>query len=213
MKVDLWAPGTALSKNSSGRHLLNAMCDLTQFVVSNITTEKYAEHIAKVFMDNVVLLFSMVAILVIDSTSSFKSIFKDMCSALGIIYWTLSCRNHKGMSVEKYHHFLNKTQTISYQDRGMHDVFLQNKKSSQYAPNSTPIDGTDILISVAAVGREFRVLLDVELLKTPTTLKQGNSGLYEYLRHVSNKSHFATSIFQIIIKERRTAHRERWNQN
>ena len=37
--------------------------------------------------------------------------------------------------------------------------------------------------------------------------------MYEYFWHVSNISQFATSILHILIKEQRTAHRERWNQN
>ena len=65
---------------------MNYMCDLTQFVVSTITTETHAEHIAKGFMENVVLLFSMAVILVVDAGSWFNIVFKDMCASLGIIY-------------------------------------------------------------------------------------------------------------------------------
>ena len=86
------------------------MCDLTQFVVSTITTETHAEYFAKLFMENVVLLFGMVLILVVDDNSRFKIVFKYMCASLVIIYWPLVRRNHKGMRVEKYHRFLNKTQ-------------------------------------------------------------------------------------------------------
>ena len=55
MHADLWAPDAALSKNSEDRSLLNDMCDFKQFVVSNITTETHVEHLAKPFMENVVL--------------------------------------------------------------------------------------------------------------------------------------------------------------
>ena len=51
-------------------------------------------------MDNVVLLFGMVANLVVDVRSRFNSIFKDMCAALGIIYWPLARGNHKVISVK-----------------------------------------------------------------------------------------------------------------
>ena len=87
MHVNLWYPGTALSENSTGRHLLNAMCDLTQFVISTIITETHAEHLVKPWMDNIVLSFGMVTILVVDANSWFKIIFKDMFIALVIIYW------------------------------------------------------------------------------------------------------------------------------
>ena len=109
MHVDLWDPGTSLSKNSSGHHIINDMCDLTQFVVSTNTPETHSEHLTELFMENVVLSFGMVVIIVIDANSRFKVVFKDMCAALIIIYWPLAFGNHKGMSVEKYHRFLNKT--------------------------------------------------------------------------------------------------------
>ena len=77
--------------------------------MSTITTQTHAEHFAKTFMENAILLFGMVAIFVVDADSQFKSVFKDMCAALGIIYWSLDRGNHKGISVEKYHRFLKKT--------------------------------------------------------------------------------------------------------
>ena len=62
------------------------MCDLTQFVVSTITTETHVEHLTKKLMENFILLFVMVAILAIDVNSWFKNVFNDMCAVLGIIY-------------------------------------------------------------------------------------------------------------------------------
>ena len=132
-------------------------------------------------MENFILLFIMVAIIVINTSIQFKNVFEDMWLTLGIIYWPLSNGNHKGMIVKKYHCFLNKTQEIAGQDRGTHGVFLHNAKTSQYAWNSVPINGTYILRSVPAVSCEFCFLVDVEILQTPTNLNQGNYGMYEYL--------------------------------
>ena len=181
MHVDLWDPGTALSKYLSGCHILNAMCDLTQFIVSTITTETHAEHLAKVVMENVIILFVMVAILVIDTSSRFKSILKRYVRSSGDSILSSCTRELKKTSVEKYHRFINKTQAIVGQDKGTHDAFLQNTKTSKYTWNSNPSDGTDIIRSVADVVRKLRFLLDIKLLETPTTLNQGNYGMYEYL--------------------------------
>ena len=131
------------------------MHDLTQFVVSTIAMETHTEHLLKLFMENCFLSFGMVMILVVDTDSRFKIVFKDMCASLAIIYWPLAPVNNKVMSIVKYHRFLNKTQEIAGQDRGMHDVFLLNAKTSHYSWNSAPIDGTDILRSVAAVRRKL----------------------------------------------------------
>ena len=56
------------------------------------------------------------------------------------------------MSVEKCHRFLKTMQAIAGEERCAYEVFLKNAKTSQYAWNSAPIDGTDILRSVAAIG-------------------------------------------------------------
>ena len=124
--------------------LMNVMCDLTQFVISSIAANPTAESLAQTFMEDVVLTFSMVAVVVVDADSKFLKEFEQMCKALGMIFWTLARGNHIGNSVEKYHCFLNKTQTIVGQDRSTHETFIQNAKSSQYAWNSAPIDDTDI---------------------------------------------------------------------
>jgi len=91
-----------------------------------------------------------------------------MCKALNIIFWPLARGNHRGMGVERYHRFLNKTQTIVGQDRGTHEIFLQNAKMLQQAWSSAPIDNTDISRSMAAVGRDFKFPMDIELSAMPT---------------------------------------------
>ena len=88
-----------------------------------------AAHLAQLFMANIVLSFEMVSVVVIDDGSSFKGVFIKMCTKLGVTYWCLSRGNHKGNSVEKYHRFLNKTQAISGNDRGTHDVCILNAKT------------------------------------------------------------------------------------
>ena len=87
---------------------MKSMYYLTQFVVSNITMETHAEQLSKLFMENVVLSFIMVAVFVVDTKSRFKSVFKDMCAALGIIYWPLELGNHKRMSIENVSHLSQK---------------------------------------------------------------------------------------------------------
>ena len=79
------------------------MCDLTQFIISTITFDIKAETLAKLFMENVVLAYGMVAVVVVDDGSTFKGLFQDMCSALKLTLWPLARGNHKGNSVEKYH--------------------------------------------------------------------------------------------------------------
>ena len=62
---------------------------------------------------------------------------------------------------------------------------------------------------MAAVGRDFKFPMDIELSAMPTINDNTNSALFKYLRDVS----FATSVVQILVEERRDTHRIRWNKN
>ena len=137
--------------------------------------------------------------MVVDADSRFRSTFEAMCKLLKLTFWSISRGNHKGNSVERYHSFLNKTQTIRGQDRGMYEVFHQNIKTSQYAWNNAPIDDTDIPRCVAAVGREFRFALDIELLDQPSLNNKEHSTLFHYLRNISCNSQFSISVLQTLI--------------
>ena len=118
MHLDLWSqPG----------YLINAMCDLNQFVVSTVTYDVRSHVLAKIFMEEVILSFCMVPVVVVDADSRFLSAFEEACKILKIKFWPLARSNHKGLSVERYHRFLNKTQAIVGQDRGTQKVFEQNR--------------------------------------------------------------------------------------
>jgi len=84
---------------------MNALCDLTQFVISNIVEDPCATKLAKLFMEHVVLTFGICAIVVVDADSKFKVLFADMCSALRITFWPLARGNHKSLGIERYHRF------------------------------------------------------------------------------------------------------------
>jgi len=79
----------------------------------------------------------MVAVIIVDVDSKFHSTFSTMRDLLNITLWSLARHNHKALSVERHHRFLNKTQPT-------HESFLTNIKISQYTWNSAPIDNIDI---------------------------------------------------------------------
>ena len=81
------------------------MCDLTQFVVSILVSDATSENLAKLFMEQVVFTFGMVAVVVVDADSKFLSLFKDMCLKLDFIFWPLARGNYKGLSIEKNRRF------------------------------------------------------------------------------------------------------------
>ena len=135
---------------------MNSMCDFTQFVISSVVRNINAEVLAKTFMEDVPLFLGMTELVVVfDADIKFRSIFEEMFNALNIHFWLLAQGNHKGLLFERYHHYLNKTQTIAEKDRGTHLSILRNAKMSQYVWNITPINNTDVPCSLSAFGREF----------------------------------------------------------
>ena len=209
MPLNIWSPGNVLNENEDGGDIFNCMYDLTQFIVSCILIETRSEALSIFLMKQVILTFGMITAVVVNTDSRFRSTFEAMCKLLKLIFWSLSRRNHKGNSVESYHKFLDKTQTISGQDRETHEVFHQNIKPSQYAWNSVTIDDTYIPRCVATIGREFRFPLDIELLNQPSLNNKEHSALFHYLLNISCNSQFSISVLQTLIEERSSTHRER----
>ena len=56
--------------------------------------------LAQALMEDVVLIFGMVDVVVVNVDSKLMHVFKEMCTALKIMFWPLARGNHKGNSVE-----------------------------------------------------------------------------------------------------------------
>ena len=134
---------------------MNTMCDMSQFVVVVPVPNESSTTLASFFMQHVLMKFGICHLVVLDDGSPFKGAFIAMCDALNLNYDVLAKRNHKGLTVEHFHRFLNKSVTIAAEDRGTNDIFVPAGIAARYAWNSAPIDGTDILRSIPAIGREL----------------------------------------------------------
>ena len=55
--------------------------------------------------------------------------------------------------------------------------------------------------------------MGIKLLEQPNLNEKDNDALFYYLRNVSCNSKFAISVLQILLEERRAAHRDKWNKN
>ena len=99
------------------------------------------------------------------------------------------------------------------EDRQCNDIFVQAGIATGYASNSAHIDDTDILRSTAAICREFRFPIDINLSALPQ-LTQNNSQLtIDYLRFTDSNRRLSSFIWKILIEDRRTIHAERVNNN
>ena len=64
--------------------------------------------------------------------------------------------------------------TIAAEERGTTNIFVPASIAAGYACNSAPIDDTDILRRISAIGRELKFPLDINL-NAMTKLVQNNS--------------------------------------
>ena len=94
MHLGIWSPGDVLKDHKDGGHLLNCMCDLTQFVVSCVMKDTNTNASAKIFMKEVVLNFGMVVVVVVNADSRYCTTFEAMCKVLNITLWPLARGNH-----------------------------------------------------------------------------------------------------------------------
>ena len=93
--------------------------------------------------------------------------FTAACIALKIPFECTANRNDKSLLIEKFHRFLNKAVAIAAGDRGTLDCFVEAGIAAGYAWNSVPIDGTGIIRSIPAIGRELRFPLDISMPSLP----------------------------------------------
>ena len=136
-----------------------------------------------------------------------------MCDALNLNYDVLAKRNHKGLTVEHFHRFLNKSITITAEDCGTNDVLVPAGIAVGYAWNSAPIDDTDIIRSIPAIGRELHFPIDINLSALPKLAHNSVPVTLDYLKLTDSSRHLSSSILKILIEYRRTAHVERINNN
>ena len=157
--------------------------------------------------------FGMCYLIVLDDGTPFKGAFVAMCQSLNLNYEILAKRNHKGLSVEHFHRFLNKSVTIAAEDRGTIDIFVPTGIAAEYAWNSAPIDGTDILRIIPAIGRELHFPFDIYLNAAPKLIQNNSQAVLDYLKLTDANRHFSSSILKILIEDRRIAHAERINNS
>ena len=77
--------------------------------------------------------FGLCHLVVIDDGTLFKGSFVAMCKYLDLYYDILAKCNHKGLTVEHFHCFLNKVVTIAMENRQRNNVFVPAGVVAGYA--------------------------------------------------------------------------------
>ena len=164
--VDLWIPSHHSDPNGY-MALVNAMCDMSQFVVVVSVPDESSATLASYFMQHVLMKFGLCHLFVLDDGNPYKGSFIAMCDALNLNHNVLARRNHKSLTVEHFHRFPNKSVTIAAEDRGTNNIFVPAGIAAGYAWNSAPIDDTNIFRSIPTIGRELHFPIDINLSTLP----------------------------------------------
>ena len=210
ISADIWSPGDIVSPTGA-KCILNVMCDMTQFVISIALSHVNSAELARAFMESVLLKFGFCLVLVVDDDKKFMAIFESMTKALKIRLHRAAKRNHKAVGVERYHKFLNHNMKIIGNARETHKCFVEVAMVSAYAWNSMPVDGTDIIRSIPAIGRPFRFPMDVAIAPFPPLITDAANSTVQYIRSISKDAFFARELTTWLAEERRQRHRERAN--
>ena len=198
--MDLWIPGHHSDSNGN-MTLMNDMCDMNQFVVVVPVPDESSATLASYFMHHVLMKFGLCHLVVLDDGSHFKGTFIAMRDALNLNHDVLAKRNHKGLTVEHFYRFLNKSVIIAAEDRGTNDIFVPAGIAAGYAWNSAPIDSTDILRSFPAISRELHFPLNINLSALPKFVNKSGQSALDYLKLTNSSRHCSSSILKILIED------------
>ena len=210
LRVDLWIPGHHFDPNGY-MTLMNAMCDMSQFVVVVPLPDERSAMLASYFMQYVLMKFGIWVVL--DDGNPFKGAFIAMCDVLNLNHDVLAKCNHKGLTMEHFHRLLNNSVTIAAEYRGTNDIIIPTDIAGGYSWNSAPIDGTDILRSTPAIGRELHFPIDININDVPKLAYNNGQATLDYLNLAASSRHFSSSILKMLIEDNRTAHAEHINNN
>jgi len=92
------------------------------------------------------------------------------------------------------------------------EPFVEVGMATVYAWNASPIDGTDIVRSVPAIGRTLRFPLDIDLAAMPDLIDNQSESVVAYLRYLQRDVPFARQLLAYLVEDRRLIHRERVNK-
>jgi hypothetical protein len=132
LHTNLWAPGN-IADYRGDTYLLNAMCDLTGFVLVSATSNITAHDLARLFVQDVLLKIGFCGVVAVDDGRTFKGMFKTVCLMLSLSFHAAAKGNHKAVGVEHFHRFLNKAVAIAANDRGTPTVFVEAAHTTAYA--------------------------------------------------------------------------------
>ena len=193
MCMDIWHPGDTATVKHKVKHVLIATCIMTTFSICDMLNSITAKETTQSIIKRVFLVIGLPRMIIIDAGSEFAGLLKQVCDQLLIKYYTVSKGNHKAIIVERVNRYLNKIQRIHQIDTETYKDWINGIMLGIYAWNAAPIDSMDITRSFAAIGREFKLPIDIKGNDNPMVL-HNNQG-EQVIAHIE-------ATFPMILKQR-----------
>ena len=216
ISLDVWRPGRIFNKGNGMppcKAILSFMDAMTSFASAGEIFNVDSHEVARALVTRFIPTFGMPRLILIDDGSENKDILMKTCNVLMIKYHLVTKGNHKAIQVERFHRFLNKVEQIHTAECATMDDWLKGVAFATYAWNAAPVDGTDVVRSYAATGREFP--FPVEIAAEATTPTNSNSSGHEVLKYVEGAFPLLfkqQEVLRILNEDRRQHHRDLKNK-
>ena len=212
--LDVWHPGRAATvKKGNGSHAVTCIDTMTGFAAATFVNALDSETMTRAVFTAFFITHGLPRLVIIDSGSEFAGAVKTLCQNIGLPYYTVSKGNHKAILCERFHRYLNKIQRKHAADCETFQDFMFVTIFAVYAWNSAPVDGTNIVRSYAAIGREFPFPIDFE--HEPIIPRDHDAQGQQTLEHIDSAFPLwrqQQEVLKILIEERREHHRNLKNE-
>ena len=208
--MDVWHPGKAATiRKGNGTHVVTCIDTMTGFAAATFVDSLDSETMTKAAFTAFFITHGLPRLVVIDSGSEFAGALVILCQGIGLPHYTVSKGNHKAIICERFHKYLNKVQKIHAADCETFQDFMFGTIFAVYAWNSAPVDGTNIVRSYAAIGREFLFPIDFE--REPIVPRDNTAQGQQTIEHVDSAFPLwrrQQEILKTLVDDRREHHRQ-----
>ena len=207
--MDVWHPGkAATTKKGNGTHVVTCIDSMTGFAAATFVDAIDSETMTRAAFTAFFINHGLPRLVIIDSGSEFAGSLQVLCQNINLPHYTVSKENHKAIICERFHRYMNKVQKIHAADCETFQDFMFGTIFAVYAWNSAPVDGTNIVRSYAAIGREFPFPIDFE--REPIIPRAHGAEGQQTIDHVESTFPLLRQqqqLLKILVDERREHHR------
>jgi hypothetical protein len=185
---------------------MNCLDGMTAYAISEPLREMTSNEFAKAIM-KISLQHGIPHTLVVDKDTKFMGVFLDTVKLLNLNIHVASGGHHDPVLTERIHKYYNKALKIFTNERGTNRSAASGIHLLNYAWNSIPVVGTDIIRSLPVKGRIFQFPIDYSkeeyfrLNCTPQDVEN-------FARDQAILLKCSREIYRVLISEQRAWHRE-----